>query len=155
IDAAWLADNGYQCYLAAFARYRNARPESETVFRQLCLESVGGPFDFRGVFVDSKLAGYMKCIVGADYIACVVLKLDPAYLSARIAYVLKDSFLRKYVAEEGKVAHDGFRAVSHETNAHDFFLRFGYRRAYCDLQVCYRPVLGAMVRVLYPFRRVV
>jgi hypothetical protein len=152
IDPEWLARNGYPCYLSAFTRYKRTAPESLADFQDQCLESAGGPFEYWGAFVDGKLRGFLKCILGDDYMACSVLKLDPAFLNMRTTYALKDVVLTRYVTEQSKKSYDGFRPMTHETNVHDFLLRFGYQKKYCDLQIRYRPSVAALVKALYPFR---
>src|SRR5262249_24539192 len=84
VSPEWLAANGYPCYLSAFARYQNSHPpESLSEFQQSCLAAAGGPFDYWGVFADKKLIGYLKCIIGNDYVACSELKLNPEFLVLR------------------------------------------------------------------------
>ena len=152
VDPAWLADNGYPCYTAAFLRYRNAQPESKDKFDEMCRGAVGGPFEFWAAFVGDKLAGFAKCVVGHDYAACLVLKLDSNFIRLDIASALKDSILSTYVSEQGKTVHAGFRSVIHDTNTHDFLVRHGYRHVYCDLKVAYRSAVRTAVNLLYPFR---
>ena len=152
VDPVWLADHGYDCYTAAFLRYRNARPESKDQFDEMCRGSLGGPFEFWGAFVDDQLAGFAKCAVADDYAACLVLKLDPDFIRMNISSALKDTILKSYVAEQGKTVYAGFRSVVHETNTHDFLQKHGYSRVYCDLKVIYRPVVRTCVNLLYNFR---
>jgi hypothetical protein len=154
-DPVWLAANGYECYAAAFARYRNQRAESTKHFQENLLGDVGGPFEFWAVFIQEKLAGYAKCVVGNDYAVTVVCKLHPDYLSFYPAYALVDSMLRVYVTDGHKTVSNGFRSIAHDTNMQEFLLKFGFRRVYCDLRVVYRPALGSCVKCLYPLKSVV
>jgi hypothetical protein len=155
VDPGWLADNGYACYTAAFSRYKNARPESKERFDDMCRGSAGGPFDFWAAFVGDHLAGFGKYVIGDDYAAGVVLKLDPRFLSSSPSSALQDTILRTYVAEQHKTVVIGFRSIVHDTNMHDFVLKFGYRRVYCDLRLVYRPSVRAFVNLFYPFRSLV
>ena len=155
VDPAWLADHGYPCYTAAFGRYRNARPESKDKFDEMCRGAIGGPFEFWAAFVDNELAGFAKCVVGDDYAACLVLKLDPNFIRLKIASALQDAILTTYVSEQGKTIHAGFRSVLHDTNNHDFLVRHGYSYIYCDLKVAYQPAVRTAINLLYPFRPVV
>ena len=148
VDPVWLANNGYACYTSAFSRYRNSEPESKSEFEETCKGAVGGPFEFWAVFVGDRLVGYEKFAVGPDYAASLVLKLDPNYMHESIGPALKDTTLRKYVTEEHKTMHNGFRSVIHETNTHDFLLTLGYNRVYCDLKIVYRPTVKACVDLL-------
>jgi hypothetical protein len=152
VDPVWLADNGYKCYTAAFAKYRNAQPESRAEFDAMCRGSEDGPFDFWGVFVGEKLVGFAKYAVGEDYAAGLVIKLDPRFLSLSPSAALQDTILTKYVAGQGKTVFGGFRSLVHDTNMHDFLLKFGYRRIYCDLKLVYRPSLRIFVKLSYPLR---
>lgn len=48
---------------------------------------------------------------------------------------------------------DGSRSISHESAFQDYLEKyFGFRKAYCDLRIVYRPRVGLVVKILYPFR---
>jgi len=155
IDASWLAANGYECYSAAFARYRKARPQSLASFRRNLLGDQAGPFDFWGVFADEKLIAYAKCAVGDDYVAIVVAKFHPEHLHFYPAYALLDTILKLYVQDRGKPVSNGFRSVAHDTNMQEFLEKFGFHKVYCDLCVVYRPLIGLVVKALYPLQPIV
>jgi hypothetical protein len=123
-------------------------------FEQECRGAANGPFDFWGAFVGGRLTGYIKYFAGNDYIAGLVMKLDPRYLSLNISSALQDTILSRYVADQRKTVYAGFRSLLHDTNIHDFLLRFGYRRVHCDFKLVYRPSVRAFVNVLYSFRTV-
>jgi hypothetical protein len=150
----WLSANAYCCYVAAFAKYRNAQPDPRSKFEAECRGAAGGPFDFWGVFVGDQLAGYIKYFVGADYIAGLEMKLDPQYLSLNPSSALQDTVLTTYVLNQHKTVYVGFRSLLHDTNIHDFLLRFGYRRVYCDFKLVYRRSVRMFVNFLYSFREV-
>jgi hypothetical protein len=152
VDPAWLANNGFPCYVAAFSRYRNSEPESRAKFEEMCQSTPGGPFEFWGAFVDQRLVGFAKSAVGQDYAATFVLKLDPNYMQLSTGPALQDTILKNYVADQGKPVYAGFRSVVHDTNTHDFLLQLGYTRVYCDLKVVYRPAVKACVNLLYRWR---
>lgn len=154
VDPAWLAVNGYECYVAAFGRYSNASPVSRRDFEKGLMDSVGGPFDFWAVLCDGKLATYSKCVVGNDYAASVVFKSHPDYLRFYPVYVLMDTMLKTYVAAEHKLVTNGFRTISHDTKMQEFAEKFGFRRVYCDLKVVYRPSVRRFLSLLMPFKSV-
>jgi hypothetical protein len=153
ISPSWLANYGYSCYLAAFTKYRNTEPISRSQFRAECQIAASGPFDFWGVFVGDQLAAYVKYFVGADYIAGLEMKLDPQYLSLNSSSALQDTILTNYVTNEHKTVYAGYRSLLHDTNIHDFLLRFGYRRVYCDFKLVYRRSIRWVVNLLYSFRK--
>jgi hypothetical protein len=140
--------------VAAFAKYRNARPHPKSTFEAECRDVAGGPFDYWGVFVGDQLAGYVKYFVGDDYVAGLEMKLDPQYLSLNPSSALQDTVLTAYVAKQRKTVYVGFRSLLHNTNIHDFLLRFGYRRVYCDLKLVYRPSIRGFVNLLHSLRKV-
>jgi hypothetical protein len=152
LDPAWLADHGYPCYIAAFSRYRNSEPEPKEEFDEMCRVSPSGAFEFWGVFVEGHLAGFAKCAVGPDYSAALVLKLDPNFMPLSTGPVLQHALLNSYVADQRKPVYAGFRSIVHDTNAHDYLLKSGYTRVYCDLKVVYRPAVQLGVNLLYRYR---
>src|SRR5205823_793384 len=155
VDPAWLAVNGFECYVAALGRYKNAYPVSQKDFEKSLMDSLGGPFDFWAVFCKGKLATYSKCIVGNDYVASVVLKSHPDYLRFYPVYALMDTMLKTYVVDQHKPVTYGFRSILHDTNIQELLEKFGFHKMYCDLQVVYRPSVRAFVKFLMPFKSVV
>ena len=152
VDPVWLADHGYPCYLAAYSRYRNAQPESPAMFDRMCRGAADGPFEFWAAFAGDELAGFGKYFVGEDYVAGTVLKFDPRFYELRLGTAFQDGVLNHYVRGQGKAVVIGFRSLVHDTQIHEFVLKFGYQRVYCDLKLVYRPLMRAGVNLLYPFR---
>lgn len=152
VEAQWLASNGYDCYAAAFGRYRHGRPITRQDFARVQGNCAAGPFVFFGAFVGDQLAGFAKCVELDDYVALSTFRFDPRHKAAMPSYALLHQLLRKYVVEERKTFGNGFVSLHDDTNMQDFLLKFGFRRVYCDLQIAYAPALGAAVRALYPSR---
>ena len=152
LDPAWLAAHGYDCYRAAFARYKNSNAESRETFQEKCLNCLDGPFHFWGVFVGGALAAFAKCVLEGDSVTMSALKIDPLYLRARPAYAVMDTVLRAYVTNGQKQLNNGFRSLSHDTNMQGFLEQFGFRKVYCDLQIVYRPWMASLVAALYSVR---
>jgi len=151
IEPNWLAEHAYPCYSAAFSRYKSGAPKSDEAFRQECLSCASGPFEFWGAFVDDSLAAFAKCVVGDDYVTMVAFKFDPRFSSTNSTYALLDTILQAYVAEQHKPVNNGARSLDHDTQMQDFVAKFGFRCIYTDLQVIYRPPLGSLIGLLYPF----
>jgi hypothetical protein len=118
----------------------------------MCRVSPSGAFEFWGVFVEGHLAGFAKCAVGPDYSATLVLKLDPNFMPLNTGPVLQHALLNSYVTDQRKAIFAGFRSIVHDTNAHDYLLKSGYSRVYCDLKVEYRPTVQLGVNLLYSYR---
>lgn len=153
IDAEWLAKYGYECYCAAYKRYRNATPDNAKKFRNDTLRTVGGPFDYWGVFVDGRLAGYCQCIIEDNQVATNIVKYDPEFLKRFTSYALIDTVVGYYVMKRGMSISNGARSISHDTNMQKFLLRFGFVRQFCRLNVIYQPWLELAIQTLFPLRK--
>ncbi len=152
LDASWLAANGYECYAAAFSRYKNGVADSREMFEEKCLSCVDGPFQFWGAFIGDVLVGFVKAIVGEDYVTLSAFKVHPGFPSSRPAYALMDAVLRENVVAAKKTVNNGFRSLNHDTNMQDFVLQFGFRKVHCDLKVVYCRPLEILMGLLYPLK---
>jgi hypothetical protein len=155
LEADWLAEHGYDCYAAAFARYGGPRPSDRTRFAANARATRNGPQEYWGVFAGARLAGYCQCIVEGDHACTNVFKYDPTQLGHYSSYALVHCLATHYVVERGITLNNSTRAIAHDTNVQDFLLRLGFRRRYGHLVVVYRPWLAALVRALYPARHLV
>ncbi|MGH9716751.1 MAG: hypothetical protein ACRD4R_08485 [Candidatus Acidiferrales bacterium] len=155
LDPAWVAVNGYDCYAAAFGRYKHGHPLPRADFERDQRSCADGPFTFFGAFVGGRLSGFAKCVVGDHYVALGAFRIDQRYRTSLPSYALLDELLRAYVTESGRTVGNGFLSVRHRTNMQDFLLKFGFRRVYCDLRLAYRPALKAAVSLCYPFRKLI
>ncbi|MDA8085794.1 MAG: hypothetical protein M0Z75_03755 [Nitrospiraceae bacterium] len=152
VDPGWLADNGYPCYCAAVARYRDLKPVAEGVFKKIILNTRDGPFCYWTVFHEGHLAGYCQCIIEGMHVSTNVAKYDPLYLRHRSAYALIDTLIQTYVVGKGMTLCNGNRSIAHNTNYQDFLIKLGFRKQFCRLNVVYNPLLKLAVDALYPIR---
>jgi hypothetical protein len=154
LDPEWLAANGYDCYRAAFARYRNAgSPAAEPLFRADVMAKRNAPIDFWGVFVGETLAGYSQCIVDDAWVYHSVAKYHPDFLKDHVSYVMVRSLMEEYAGRRGLVLVNGTRSLSHDTSYNRVLVKLGFRMVPCELKVVYQPALGLAVRMLFPLRR--
>lgn len=84
------------------------------------------------------------------------IKLDPVYLHLYPAYALFFSMNMHYLNERKmRYVHDGSRSLSHESNIQDFLCdKFKFRKAYCTMHIAYRPDIALIVKILYPFNKI-
>lgn len=155
VEAEWLVEHGYSCYLAAYSRYNNATPATEEGFRGQMLRTIGAPFEHWGVFVGEKIAGYCRCIVEEHDVATSVIKFDPAYLRHYSPYALMSGLINHYVVNRGLVINNGTRSIAHDTNFQDLLLKVGFRKQFAKLNVIYPPLVNAAIHTLFPFRKLV
>lgn len=101
------------------------------------------------------LIGYMICIERQGYTETITAKYDPEYLKLRVSdaihYVVLDYYLNK---RKVSYVSSGARTVNHETNAQTYKITtFGFEKAYCNLHVAYNPKIKWIIKLLYPFRK--
>ena len=105
---------------------------------------------------DGALYGYFVMKEHEKYAAGSLLRSDPeqerfginAAIMAGILEDMNDKF------GDGFYFSNGERAIRHETNFQDYLEKnFGFRKAYCTLNIRYRAGFGLLVKILYPFRR--
>ena len=155
IDAQWLSEHGYATYVAAYARYKNSTPVSNDQFRRNIQRTIGGPFEYWGVFVGSDLAGYCQCVVEENNVATNVIKLDPAHLRQYVSYALVDHLCSHYVAQHGMTISNGTRSIAHDTKFQNFLVKLGFRKQFCRLNIMYQPLFRSVIQAIFPFRQMV
>ena len=91
-----------------------------------------------------------------DYCSYVTMGVNPeAPTSSYPMYGLIFKMNQYYLCECGlKYVLDGARSVTEHSNIQPFLEeKFKFRKAYCDMQVFYKPLIGMAVKVLFPFRK--
>lgn len=66
--------------------------------------------------------------------------------------------MNRYYLEEQRVRFvcDGARSITGHSNIQQVLEeKFKFRKAYCDLQLIYKPWLGVAVKMLFPFRKLI
>ena len=114
-----------------------------------------GNSEYLGAFLKDTdtLIGYSIYNLFDDWIEYSVVKTDPEYLNTQVNAALAYAGLERYMRPGIRYIMGGWRTMIHDTNYQDYLLKnFGYRKAYCRLHIRYRPWMGALVIVLYPFR---
>lgn len=85
-----------------------------------------------------------------------VLRTDPLFEKKGINAVMVYSILEFFREDinSGSYICDGSRSIRHETAFQEYLIRyFGFRKAYCKLNIIYKFPLNILVNLLYPFRR--
>ena len=85
------------------------------------------------------------------------MKCDTNYMhnSTYPYYGLIHEMNRHYLQDvKLKYVCDGARSITEHSNIQEFLeSKFNFRKAYCQLQIKYKWCVGAIVKVLYPFRK--
>ena len=154
-------ENLFEIIIAAYSSYPSKyRPKLNKLdfIRNLdswCANDITvlGAFDSK----NSKLCGFVYLVNCGDYISYSVHRVIPNEekkgINAALVYGVLVYFQR---LENCKYVTDGERAVRHETKFQDYLMKyFGFRRAYCRLNIVYNPCVKPIVSLLYPFRKLI
>ena len=102
-----------------------------------------------------ELCGYSLINEFEKYCYFVQQKVDPDCEKNEINAALVDGILQYYDhrIQNGYPIVDGQRNLVHETAFQDYLCRiFGFRMAYCRLNVVYKRWVNAIVKILYPHK---
>lgn len=107
--------------------------------------------------IDGTLSGYAYLKVQGQCLDFSVLRTVPSCerLGVNAAIVATILNNEKSFLENGNYICDGARSMRHETAFQDYLEKyFGFRKAYCTLNIKYRRGFGVIVKILYPFRKI-
>lgn len=161
VTAKYIAEHGYESYLASHARYLNKsiRPQSAKQFvwevqRDMDFDDI---IHYWGIWRNSKLVGYSRNLVYDDIsVDYETIRLAPEGLSKYAAYALYYTMNRYYLRDKGVgFVNSGSRNLLHKTEVQDFLVsKLQFRRSYMKLELEYRWPLGGLIRIGYPVRRI-
>ena len=114
---------------------------------------------FYGAFFQEtqELCGYHIVNVEKEYMECNTLKVMPSYEKYQINAALVYKWVIDATAfiENGGYLHNGTKSINHETAFQEYLEHyFGFRKAYCDLKVVYKPNIKILIKFLFCFRKI-
>lgn len=157
IDPREYVDDLYLITVNAYSQWpEKYRPHvNETDFKRAVsgwsAYVVIGGFDVK----NEQLCGYAILHEKGDYAEFSSLRVNPDAEKKAINAAIVSGILEKYSdrLDAGFYINDGSRAIRHETAFQDYLEKyFGFRKAYCRLNIKYHFQLGFAVRFIYPFR---
>lgn len=106
----------------------------------------------------NELCGYAWIEVYENYIDFCCLKTNPEFekyaINAAIVYAIVSKYNSK-LSQKFYIS-DGERAILHETNFQNYLEKyFEFRKAYCNLKIKYRFPINIIIKVIYPFRKLI
>lgn len=107
---------------------------------------------------DGSLCGFARLERCDKYIDFAVLKVlpDKERLGINAALIFKILVDHEDFIKSGGYICDGSRSIRHETAFQDYLEKyFLFRKAYCKINVIYRPVFKWLISILFPFRELV
>ncbi len=153
-DANWLANNGYNCHVKSYSRYKNVKAQPIKTFQYFTKTLAG--LEFFDVWVcsnNNELLGYIICLREDNGVFMHTVDLTPAGLHDYAAYAMIHTILEHYVNKQGIPVSNGSRSISHETHMQDFLGKLGFQKEYSKLNVVYRHDIQLIIRILFPFRK--
>lgn len=159
ISASDLANEAYNCYYEAFENYKNAsaKPYSEDKFKENILNAEG--FDdivhYWGVYSENRMIAFAtNYVYGNTEVAYNSIKIHPEFLGNYPMYALIYRMNEFYLKEQQfEYVNDGFCSLLHETGVQNFLIKkFGFRKVYLKLDIQYRPFIGFLIKLAFPFR---
>ena len=157
IDPEAYVEQMYACYTTAHQRYKNgSAAESYEQFRKSCLQRRNGRIFWAGFTADTEqLIGYMIVYEKDIYVEIAAAKFHAEYLRYCVSDAIYAMILQYYLNERGyRYVSSGERNINHQTNTQEYKIRrFGYRKAYCKLNIAYAPKVRWLIGLLYPFRK--
>lgn len=160
IDTLQYVDQMLEILNSHFNTYDKARKTTEKEVLEKCkILSSNTNFVIIGAFSrdDSILRGYTWCEIKDNVIYLVEQHVNVSYEKLQINAALIYGVYKYFetdILNNGKYICDGERNILHNTNFQSYLIKyFGFRKAYCKLHIIYRPIIGFIVKCIFPFRR--
>ncbi len=149
----------YNVYLEASKRYKTfEKIMTEEKFIQY-IDSLSEQYEFWGVFEydTNKLVAYSQNFIDDESCFYEEIFSTPESLKKYSSYVLFFDMNSYYMnSKKFKYVHDGSRSLSHNTSIHEFLeTKFRFRKAYSKMEIVYRNDVKIIVKLLYPFRKII
>lgn len=124
-------------------------------YKQQIKKMIEDGYVFIGEFDRDKgnMVGFAVLECGSESINYRMHKVLPAQEKRAVNAALVSGVLAYYEAGNYKYIVDGERAIKHQTGFQNYLIKyFGFRKAYCKLNILYNPLFRVVVNLLYPFR---
>lgn len=156
-----LSDNTellYGCYIAAHKKYLKAdKASTYEEFDEWCQKNDKRLDCWCGYDNETNLMiGFITVERFETHADTITAKFNPEYSSRQVSDALYYHILEYYLNDLGlRYVSSGTRNIQHQTNTQEYKIRrFGYKKAYCKLNVAYSPKIKWVVKLLFPFRKI-
>lgn len=158
ISSEELKENGYPVFVEASESYKvKAVPPTREQFFARIDNAVENEYWGCYEMETNKLVAFSMNCVTDESCEYRTMKAIPAYQKLYAYYGLIYEMNRYYLEErELKYVNDGARSITEHSNIQPFLIeKFKFRKAYCELQIFYKPLIGVAVKILFPFRKLI
>jgi hypothetical protein len=151
--------SGYRVYLSSYERYKDIAnsPMSQKKWKEIIMKA-GDKVEYWGAYEKDKneLIAYSENLLQDNICKYVALKASPAFLKDYpfygLLYLMNEHYL---VNRKMLYVTDGARSVTEHSNIQSFLEKFLFRKAYCQLKVKYVWWLEIIIKLLFPFRKLI
>lgn len=157
IDPTLIIEKGYEVYTSAADSYRiktviPTKQEFVDRIKNAEENEYWGAFDLE----TGQLVAFSMNYVSEESAEYRTLKAIPEYMKKSYAYYGLIYEMNKYYLEDRgmRYVNDGSRTITNHSNVQSFLIdTLRFRKAYCHIQMAYKPWLRLVVSVLFPFRK--
>jgi len=152
VHKSYIASTCYQIYKKSCTRY-SQRPLTKNQFSAEINNKADNKYNFLVIFNrdDNQPIGYCynKCYNNICYY--ILEKIAPEYLHIGASYYSNYYQNCYYLNDKGvRYIDAGARSIVHATNVQEFLIsKFNYRKAYCDLNIEYLPLIKYAILLLH------
>ena len=157
-----LREKGYAIIRETYDDYPvKDRKMNEAIFAQYIEERSGEGFEHWGIFAKGtdNLVGYgiVHCWEDCCELGATGILTTYKHNGSYPYYGLYHFWNQHYLQERGfRYVSDSARTITEHSQIQDFLEQhFGFRKAYCRLEVHYKWWVKCAVKVLYPFRKII
>lgn len=158
ISRDFLLNNGYEVFVRAAESYAiklqpPTREEFAARIRNAAENEYWGVIDIE----TENLVAFSMNFVSDESCEYRTMKAIPEYQKRYAYYGLIYEMNRYYLDEQKlKYVNDGARSITGHSNIQPFLIdKFKFRKAYCHIKVHYKWWFGLLVKILYPFRKLI
>ena len=162
VDIELVKQKAYPIVKATFADYNvTDRKMNETVFNDYLSHCESNDYDYWAAFNKETLELVGFCAVHVFENSCEygLIGFLPKYKhNATYPYYGFFYKLNEYYLGEKKFKYisDGSRSITEHSNIQPFLIQnFKFRKAYCKLKIHYKWWFGIIVKILFPFRKLI
>lgn len=146
----------YKCFEKATERYETYKNfQNKETFKKSLKKDM---HEYWAAFCKKTgaIVAYTINKVDTDSVDFSVLKFDPEYMKYQVSAAILYVMIYEYINNQGKkYVCDGARCINHKTNIQEYLEdMFGFRKAYCKLNLVYRKPFGMLVKIIFPLRKI-
>lgn len=158
VSKEWMRDNGLTLFNKSRERFggKELQIDEEEWRKKIGLENTEFWVGFDSI--NGEAATFAINQVFDEYCSYAIMGISPDFPNSTYPMYGLIYEMNRYYLDERKLKFvtDGARTISGHSNIQSFLEeKFKFRKAYCDMQLVYRAVLGFLIKLLFPFRKII